>query len=462
MERLHGQSFHAIRQAKDEALAWLLWYNQSRMHSTIDCFSRSSSNSSGNRQRRQSRKLTSATPKAGYEKQESKRAFSKFPTASTATRQTTYGDTHSKGKVSGVAFTTNPFDLYFRRSSRYLRIRMAVILSKNGIEAMAMVLSHFKLREQPFGVTPDPRYLYASATHREALASLLYGVESGLGFVTLTAKPGMGKTTLLFETLRRLQETTKTVFLFQTISTPIDLVRALLIDLGIDDRQGSLIEMQCKLNEVLIAQRATGKRFIIIIDEAQNLDDSVLEAVRMLSNFETPRRKLIQTILSGQPEFDQKLLSPHLLQLRQRISIFGRLEPLSATEAIAYVHHRLRVAGCDSPDRIFDRSALFMIGQYSGGTPRNINNICFNALSLGCALGYETIDSDVIAEVLADIGLKRGGARVPPLEPATKKGTPARNPRLSAWSVKPNTLLLLAVGGIILAIVLPAILSFLE
>jgi len=146
------------------------------------------------------------------------------------------------------------------------------------------------LREQPFGVSPDPRYLYASATHREALASLLYAVDSGLGFVTLTAKPGMGKTTLLFEVLRRVRETARTVFLFQTISTPIDLVRALLIDLGAKDTHGSLVEMQAQLNEFLVKQSATGKRLVVVVDEAQNLDGSVLEAVRMLSNFETPRQ----------------------------------------------------------------------------------------------------------------------------------------------------------------------------
>src|ERR1700678_3585255 len=216
-----------------------------------------------------------------------------------------------------------------------------------------MVLRYFKLREQPFGVTPDTRYLYASATHREALASLLYGVESGLGFVTLTANPGMGKTTLLFEALRRVQETAKTVFLFQTIATPLDLVRALLIDLGVKDTQGTLVELQTQLNEVLVSQSATGKRLVVAIDEAQNLDLSVLEAVRMLSNFETARQKLMQIILSGQLQLAEKLAQPELLQLRQRVSIFAHLKPLSAVETEAYIQHRLRVAGCSTDEPVF-------------------------------------------------------------------------------------------------------------
>jgi type II secretory pathway predicted ATPase ExeA len=266
-----------------------------------------------------------------------------------------------------------------------------------------MVLRHFKLREQPFGVTPDPRYLYASATHREALSSLLYGVESGLGFVTLIANPGMGKTTLLFEALRRMQETTRTVFLFQTISTPIDLVRALLIDLGVKDTQGTLVELQTQLNEVLVNQAASGKRLILVIDEAQNLDESVLEAVRMLSNFETARQKLMQIVLSGQLQFAEKLAQPRLLQLRQRISIFAHLKPLSATETAAYIQHRLRVAGGSADEPVFTSSAMTLIAEQSAGIPRNINNICFNALTLGCALQRRTIDADVIREVLVDL-----------------------------------------------------------
>jgi general secretion pathway protein A len=270
-----------------------------------------------------------------------------------------------------------------------------------------MVLDFYKLREQPFGVTPDSRYLYLSDTHKEALASLLYGVGAGRGFVALIAKPGMGKTTLLFRGLSQLQGKAKTVFLFQTISTPLDFLRALLTDLGVGEVQGSLIEMQSKLNDVLVEQSRSGERFVVMVDEAQNRDESVLELVRMLSNFETPGEKLMQIVLSGQPQLARKLASPDLVQLRQRISIFAHLQPLSLEDTTLYVAHRLRVAGYNSDTPLFTAGALRLIAGQSEGIPRNINNLCFNALSLGCALKRKTIDCDIVREVVADLDLER-------------------------------------------------------
>jgi general secretion pathway protein A len=275
-----------------------------------------------------------------------------------------------------------------------------------------MVLRHFKLREQPFSVTPDPRYIYASATHREALSSILYGIQAGLGFISLTGLPGTGKTTILFEAMRRLSETNKIAFLFQTISTPVELLRALLIEVGVKNTQGGLAEMQARLNEVLVSQFEMGKPLVVAIDEAQNLNYSVLEAVRMLSNFETASHKLVQIILTGQPQLAAKLAEPKLLQLRQRISIFGTLRPLTAKEIKYYIYYRLRVAGYSSNEPLFTESASELIAYYSEGMPRNINNICFNALSLGCALERRRIDSDVIREVVADLGMVRHNAPV--------------------------------------------------
>src|SRR3954469_4972330 len=192
-----------------------------------------------------------------------------------------------------------------------------------------MVSQYFKLREQPFGVTPDPKYLYAGASHREALAALLYGLQSGLGFVSLIAKPGMGKTTLLSEVLGRLRDTKTTVFLFQTITTPAELLRSILIDLGVKQAREGLVDLQTQLNNTLVNQCTAGKPVVLVIDEAQNLNDDVLEAVRMLSNFETSRQKLMQIVLAGQPQLAEKLMTSNLLQLRQRISIFAHLTPLS-------------------------------------------------------------------------------------------------------------------------------------
>jgi type II secretory pathway predicted ATPase ExeA len=269
-----------------------------------------------------------------------------------------------------------------------------------------MVLEYYNLREQPFGVTPDPRYLYASATHREALGSLLYGLEAGRGFVALIAQPGMGKTTLLFQALNHLKDKAKAVFIFQTISTPVDFLGAVLADLGVHEIHGNLIELQTKLNEVVTEQARLGKPLVVVIDEAQNLDDSVLELIRMLSNFETSQEKLIQIVLSGQPQLAAKLASPEFLQLRQRISIFGCLKPLAPVETALYIEHRLQVAGHRVGAPLFTRGAVAMIAENCGGVPRNINNLCFNAMSLGCALRRRTIDCEIVREVIADLDLE--------------------------------------------------------
>ncbi len=265
-----------------------------------------------------------------------------------------------------------------------------------------MFLDFYELREQPFGVTPDPRFLYLSPTHREALASLIYGIETGRGFLALIAKPGMGKTTLLFQLLDRLRSSARTVFLFQTQCDSREFFRYLLTDLGIDTREQDLAGMHEQLNEVLLRETRAGKRFVLVIDEAQNLEDSVLETVRLLSDFETPRAKLLQIILSGQPQLADKLARPALAQLLQRVSILSRLDPFSRAETADYIHHRLRVAGFNGK-MLFEPAALAMISARSQGIPRNINNLCFNALSLGYALGRKTIDSDSVQEVVCDL-----------------------------------------------------------
>src|ERR1700735_1717450 len=266
-----------------------------------------------------------------------------------------------------------------------------------------MVLDYYKLQEQPFGVTPDSRYLVLTPTHKEALDSLIYGIESGCGFVALIATPGLGKTTLLFEALSILRDKPRILFLFQTISTPLDLLRALLSGLGVRDLQGSLVEMQIRLKDLLTEQFRQGKRVVVVIDEAQNLDDSVLELVRMLSNFETARDKLIQIILSGQPQLAENIGSPELLQLRQRITILARLLPFTLEETTQYIRHRLRVAGYNSDMPLFTRDALTLIAEVSEGIPRNINTLCFNALSLGSALQQKPIDRDLLRKVVADL-----------------------------------------------------------
>ncbi len=276
-----------------------------------------------------------------------------------------------------------------------------------------MILKYYKLGEQPFGVTPDPRFLYLSPTHREAMASVLYAVRSGRGFTALIAEPGMGKTTLLFNLLQQLGATSKTAFLFQAQDTPINFLRNLLADLGIEEDGQDLVRMQVKLNECLVRETSQGKSFVVVVDEAQNLDAPVLEVVRMLSNFETPREKLMHIILAGQPQLAEKLASPQLTQLRQRVSIVARLKPFNAEETRTYIEHRLMVAGYRKEQALFTDRAYEFIAKYSGGIPRNINNICFNAMSIGCATQRQTIQAAVVEEVLCDLDLLSLSARVP-------------------------------------------------
>ena len=283
-----------------------------------------------------------------------------------------------------------------------------------------MFLDFYRLREQPFGDTPDPRYLYLSRTHREALASLFCGIETGRGFLALIAEPGMGKTTLVFQLLERLQRSSHTVFLFQTQCDSRDLVRYLLSKLGVDTTGLDIVAMHDKLNEILARDMLAGRRFVLVVDEAHNLDKSVLETTRLLSNFETPQAKLLQIILSGQPQLAQKLASPSLVQLRQRISILGQLHPFNAADTARYIEHRLWVAGYDGAP-LFSPSALEKIAASSQGIPRNINNLCFNALSLGCAAGQKRIHSAIVDEVMADLDLRKlaGGPRATQTQPIT-------------------------------------------
>jgi type II secretory pathway predicted ATPase ExeA len=267
-----------------------------------------------------------------------------------------------------------------------------------------MFLDFYELKEQPFGVTPDPRFLYLSEQHREALASLFYGVKTCRGLMALVAPPGMGKTTLLFRLLQHLRRSARTVFLFQTQCDSSGLMRYLMGDLGIDTHGQDFVTMHEQLNELLIREANNGKSFVLVIDEAQNLDDSVLETARLLSDFETPSKKLLQIVFAGQPQLAEKLQRPELAQLRQRISILGRLEPFSVAEVRHYINHRLRVAGHNS-DSLFTSAAFEGIAASSKGIPRNINMLCFNALSLGCALGRKQIDADLIRVAEADLDL---------------------------------------------------------
>ena len=277
-------------------------------------------------------------------------------------------------------------------------------IKKEGAEQIQSVerrfLDHFALNEQPFGVTPDPRFLYLGSKHRQALTALQYGTDLNRGFLTLIAPPGMGKTSLLFQFLESLRDKARTVFLFQTDGDSRDLMRHLLADLDLDSGGKDLPEMRLILNQFLTREMNAGRSFILVIDEAQNLDEKVLESVRLLSNFETPWMKLMQIVLAGQPQLADRLALPSMAQLRQRVSFSIRIEPLTREEVAAYVDHRLWVAGYKS-STLFSVGARALLAEYSQGIPRNINNICFSAMSLAWALKQKNIDRDMMRDVLS-------------------------------------------------------------
>jgi len=258
-----------------------------------------------------------------------------------------------------------------------------------------MFLDFYHLREQPFGVTPDPAYLYPSRTHCEALGSLTEGILDGRGFLALIAEPGMGKTTLLYQVLEGLRDTSRAAFLFQTQCNSREFFQYLLSELGVDSTGMGLVAMHNKLNEMLFAEMLAGKRFVLIVDEAQNLDDSVLETIRLLSNFETSNTKLLQIVLAGQPQLGEKLGQRQLAQLLQRITVVKHLEALSPEETAAYVRHRLKVAG-HCGEALFEPEALALVAERSQGVPRKINKICFHALLEAHAEGRRTVSSDIV------------------------------------------------------------------
>jgi general secretion pathway protein A len=289
-----------------------------------------------------------------------------------------------------------------------------------------MFLNFYRLREQPFGVTPDPRFLYFSAAHREALASLFYGIETGRGFLSLVAEPGMGKTTLLFQLLKRWKGYVHSAFLFQTQCDSRELLRYLMEDLGLDSQDRDIVRMHSDLNDFLFRETKAGKRVVLFIDEAQNLSDAVLETVRLLSDFEAPDRKLLQIVLAGQPELEQRLMRPGLTQLGQRIAVRARLDSLPPAEVVRYMNHRLHVAGYPGT-QLFTPEASATVAEYSRGIPRLINHLCFNSLSLGCATRSKQIDVQIVREAAGDLSLDQHAPKLPPRSrQVAKPQTPGR------------------------------------
>ncbi|MBF0490293.1 MAG: AAA family ATPase [Candidatus Omnitrophica bacterium] len=264
-----------------------------------------------------------------------------------------------------------------------------------------MYNNFYNLKETPFNLTPNSRFFFKSDKHTEALDSLVYAINQRKGFVVITGEIGSGKTTVCRTLLNKLDKHTQVALVTNTHLSSKDLLMTIMEDLEIEFQAGSKARMLSQLNTYLIEQLQKDNNVVLIIDEAQNLKPSVLEEIRMLSNLETETEKLIQIILLGQPELKQKLSLARLEQLRQRVSVYFHLSPLSKQETKEYVVHRLRIAS-ESNREYMTNQALDLIYEFSKGVPRLINQICDSAFLTGYVKEAQIIDEHILQEVITE------------------------------------------------------------
>ena len=264
-----------------------------------------------------------------------------------------------------------------------------------------MFLRHFELTEDPFGVTPDPKFLYFGQEHREALASLFYSVIESRAFAVMVAPPGMGKTTLLHYLRTKIQGQADTASLVCSFDDKNELLQAVMAALGVETENASYFQNWRRFQNFLIERQGQGRKVVLICDEAQSFSDETLENIRLLSNLETTQTKLLQIILAGQPVLVQKLKASQLEQLGQRISVFCSIHPLHESEVETYIEHRLQVAG--RTKQLFKPEALPVISRFSRGIPRNINTICYNAMALAWSLDCSLVDEELVVRAIRDV-----------------------------------------------------------
>jgi general secretion pathway protein A len=290
----------------------------------------------------------------------------------------------------------------------------------------------YELRERPFALSPDPEYLYPSRVHREALDYLRYGLETQAGFVVITGEIGSGKTTLLQTLLRGLDADTTVGRIVNTLLEPRELIETILIDFGLEPSGRSKPLMLRDLAQYLVDQRLAGRLVLLVIDEAQNLSQGALEELRMLSNLETEKSKLLQIVMVGQPNLREKLAAPELEQLRQRITVSYHLQPLDAAETANYVNYRLQRAALGAPLE-FPREVTDTVHARSRGVPRIINVICDATLVFGYAEERRLIDLPLIREVLGELEstgiLPAGPVGVPAVQAPVPDFSPSLQPR---------------------------------
>ncbi|MCX5680197.1 MAG: XrtA-associated ATPase [Candidatus Omnitrophica bacterium] len=265
-----------------------------------------------------------------------------------------------------------------------------------------MYREFFGLKEKPFNVTSDPNFLFLSHIHKEALSHLLYGIKEKKGFLEITGEIGAGKTTLCRALLSRLDKNTKTAFIFNSNLPELQLLQSILEDFGITVIRKNKVSLFKQLNNFLIEEMSHGNNVVLIIDEAQNIKTRVLEEIRMLSNLETDKEKLFQIILVGQPELKNKLDSPALKQLRQRIAVRFHISPLEKGEVEKYIYHRLTVAGSKGDIR-FPEDSIEKIYSFSGGIPRIINMVCDKSLLAAYVMETRDVTLPIIEKSINEL-----------------------------------------------------------
>ena len=260
----------------------------------------------------------------------------------------------------------------------------------------------YHFTQDPFNLTADPDFLYLSRKHREVLDHLIYGVQHRKGFLLVTGEVGTGKTTLCKELLNRLGTGVKTAFIFNANLPEIQLLQAIVDDFGINAKNRSKLALLDGIYQFLLEQAASQENAVLLLDEAQDLPDSTLEQIRLLSNLETQKMKLLQIILVGQPELERKLAKPELRQLRQRIAIRSFLLPLNQEELMDYIQHRIRIAGGEQHVRFTDDAAV-KIYQHSRGIPRITNLVCDRALLAGFVQHQNEITSEIVNRAIEEV-----------------------------------------------------------
>jgi general secretion pathway protein A len=263
-------------------------------------------------------------------------------------------------------------------------------------------LDFYGLTEPPFDITPNPRFLFYSTKHREAFNHLLYGIRERKGFVQLTGEVGAGKTTLCRAMLEQLDAHYSTALILNPVMSAHELMKAIAVEFGLPVHGLDRLDTLAVINQFLLQQVERGKESVLIVDEAQDLTEDLLEQVRLLSNLETDDRKLVQIVLMGQPELRDRLNDPRLRQLRQRITIRYHLQPLSRQEVTQYIQHRIQVSGGNGAP-YFTWPALWRVYNYAQGIPRLVNAVCDKALLAGFVSQTERIDFRLVNRAIREL-----------------------------------------------------------